>query len=268
MGIFNPYGSVVTAVLLLLAAQGVSAQVILGKVVDFEDYRPIAAAEVALHQEGQAEEPVRVAVTDTLGLFSIADVPTGDYQIRVSAIGYEEVLTPPFQFVKGNLLELEITASPDAVPVAPLRVVASRVSPVNAIRLVSNGYYERKEAWGADGMGLARFLDPEDLKALPPSSRVSDYLQGIPGVYVGGIGGNSQGITMRTTTKITRNRCDPAIFLDGTLLRITHGEPIDKLISASSISAIEVYPAINKPAQFGAMLEAACGAIVIWTGPR
>lgn len=251
----------------LITAPSLTAQEVIGRVLDFETDTPIPVAGVELLPAAGAAEAIGIAITDSLGAFAIRGFGVGRYRLRVQAFGYRTVLTPPFDVPTADPLVVEVRASPEAVPLAPLTVLATRRALVET-RLVTNGFYQRERDWGPDGVGLGHFLGPEDIAELPPSSQVTDMLRGLRGVYVGGGGGRWGAVRMRSTTSITENRCDPAIYLDGHHVRLDAGESINKLISAASIGAIEVYPAINKPAQFGHLQEKPCGAIVIWTGER
>ena len=241
-----------------------SGQSLVGRVIDFATADPVATAEVGLLGD-TGTQPLRVAIADSAGQFVIGDVAAGTYRLRVRRIGYLEVTTPEFSVMPGEPTRVEITASPDAIPLAPLMVVAG--PPRNSIRLVGSGFYEREAAWGRNGLGMGHFLGPAQLREMSRASRVSDYLRGLAGVYVGGGTGRKQVVEMRSTTSILRNRCTPSIYLDGQLIRFA--DSVDDVVSAMDVSAIEVYPGgTNKPAQFSHMQDDLCGSVVIWTGGR
>lgn len=256
-----------TAIAVLLTPFSLPAQGVVGRVLDFEADTPIPGAEVGLVPAAGAGEAIRTAIADSVGGFTILGVATGRYRLRVRAFGYEDVLTPPFDLPTKERVVVEVRASPEAVPLAPLTVLARR-RPLVETRLINNGFYQREQDWGPDGVGLAHFLGPEELEELPVASQVTDLLRGLSGVYVGGGGGRWQTVRMRSTTSITEHRCDPAIYLDGNNVRLAPGESLNKLVSARAVGAIEVYTAISKPAEFGHLTERPCGAIVIWTGER
>ena len=258
---------VLAGAVLLGTASSISAQSVVGRVFDFQTDTPIPAAEVELLPSAGEAVAIQAVLADSGGAFAIPGISTGRYRLRVRAYGYETVLTPAFDVPTSEPVVVEVRASPDAVPLAPLTVVAER-SPLVTARLVNTGFYQRELDWGPEGIGLAHFLGPEELSDMPPASQVTDLLRGLSGVYVGGAGGRWQGVTMRSTTSFSRNRCEPSIYLDGNLVRLSEGETVNKLISARSIGALEVYTAINKPAEFGELQENPCGAIVIWTGER
>lgn len=258
---------VVVGAAILCTASSTSAQSVVGRVFDFRTDTPIPAAEVELLPSAGEAVPIKATLADSAGAFVIGDISTGRYRLRVRAFGYEAVLTPAFDVPTSEPVVVEVRASPDAVPLAPLTVVAAR-SPLVTARLVNNGFYQRELDWGPEGIGLAHFLGPEELSDMPPASQVSDLLRGLSGVYVGGAGGRWRFVTMRSTTSFGKNRCVPSVYLDGNPVRLSEGETINKLISARSVGAIEVYTAINKPAEFGELQEDPCGAIVIWTGER
>lgn len=245
------------------AIRGLGAQTIHGRLIDDDTGQPIDVAEIALIR---GDDVARRTMTDVAGEFVLASIAAGRYRLRAERIGYESVTSPSFDINGDNIWAMELRASAVAVPLAPLTILSSTEAlGRNKLKLV--GYYERKRTWGRDGLGMGHFLDSSDLQKRP-STRVSDLLRDIPGVHIEGAGGRSQSITMRTVTNIYQRMCEPAIYLDGIMLRLDRGESIDFLVTARAVAAIEVYPAVNKPAEFGHMLDDPCGAVVLWTGPR
>ena len=73
---------------------------------------------------------------------------------------------------------------------------------------------------------------------------------------------------MRSATNLFRGRCLPTIYLDGVPLGPEDNPYIDDLVTGWSVTAIEVYPAMNKPGEFASMQGPPCGSIAIWTGGR
>lgn len=257
-----------TAVIALMCSAAntahASAQSISGRLLDHESDQPIANADISLLRD---DDTVAGAITGLDGAFSITDVRPGEYRLRTQHIGYQSVTSPVFRVRSEDALMVELRAAVTAVPLAPLTIVSGRRPVLNARKLEIVGFYERMSSWGETGLGFGHFLQPADLDNRR-ATRVSDLLRDLPGVYVEGAGGRSQTILMRSVTNISKRRCEPAIYLDGLMLRLDPGESIDALVTAESVSAIEVYPGINKPGEFGQMIDDACGALVLWTGSR
>ncbi len=267
-------------VLAALTAAPAAAQSIRGQLLDADTRQPIVTAEVALLPGETGYRAVATFTTDSTGAFLLRAKQPGWYRLRARRIGYEEVISPPVELGPGEPMQVELIMSGSAVPLAPLTVLA-RTAPAGNLRLVTAGFYERRKRWGREGLGMGYFMDGSDLDKRD-YSRVSQVVQEVPGVLVEGCGGISACIRMRAVTRIETPRgraavampCTPSIYLDGQLLDLgTHGTQmngvsIDQLLNARSLAAVEVYPSINHPAEFGRMVEEPCGAIALWTGGR
>lgn len=252
--------------LLGLVSPPLWGQAVRGRLVDDETGDPIVAANLSLLAGAQGDEVIRRVLTDDDGRFHIDQGRQGRYRLRAERIGYEAVTSPPFDLVGQDTLEVELRASVQAVPLAPLTVISDRPALILSLRLENSGFRERENTWGRNGLGFGYFLERADWERRAPS-RVSDILVDLPGVHVLGAGGRKQIIRMRSITSFSDpTGCTPMYYLDGAPLRFPGGESIDDLISAWSITAIEVYPGLAKPGEFMHMLDSACGAIVIWTG--
>ena len=64
-----------------------------GKVLDEESNADLALASVVLQDES-GQQNLNGALTDSIGLFSIAIIKAGSYQIKISHVGYQTVLIP------------------------------------------------------------------------------------------------------------------------------------------------------------------------------
>lgn len=260
----------------LSRALPVAAQSIHGRLLDADTRQPILTGEVVLLWGESGNHAVSTSTTDTAGTFLLEAKQSGWYRLRARRIGYQQVVSPPVALGPGHPMEVELTMAASAVPLAPLTVLA-RGAPAGNLRLLTSGFYERRKTWGKDGLGMGSFLDGADLD-MHDYSRVSQVLQELPGVLVGGCGGLNACIRMRNATTLTRGPCTPSIYVDGHLLDLQphggsraiqpRGESIDQLLPANSLAAVEVYPGIIRPARFGNMVEEPCGAIVLWTGGR
>lgn len=105
------------AVHILLAAQAMQATVV-GTVRDAQTGTPIAGAVVAL------SDLDRATATDEEGRYALRQVPAGPHHIAVRSIGYAShtvhALVP-----RAGELEINISLSPDPVPIEPLEVRGS-----------------------------------------------------------------------------------------------------------------------------------------------
>lgn len=247
-------------------ASPVVSQEVAGQLLDHGSEAAIEGAEVRLLSGEAGHQVLAVALTDADGLFNLEARQSGRYRLQASRIGYRTVTSPPFDISSGETLAVELRASVEAVPLAPLTVLTSRPPLRNSIRLKAGGFYDRQDSWGKEGLGAGHFFDQDDLDQIR-TFRVTDLLRGIPGVRVEAVGGRRQVVTMRTMT-FSGGRCTPAIYIDGHIVRRSGDaeNSIDDLISAPAVAAIEVYPGLTKPGQFTQMTSNPCGAVVIWTG--
>ncbi|MBW7937141.1 MAG: carboxypeptidase-like regulatory domain-containing protein, partial [Flavobacteriales bacterium] len=79
-------------------------QTIRGRVVDRDSQMPLIGVSVVL----TGISPLLGSITDEQGYFVMKQVPVGRYNIRVSYMGYEEVLLQQEQVLAGKELVLNI----------------------------------------------------------------------------------------------------------------------------------------------------------------
>ncbi len=111
---------VYAVVVLLLYSQsllGQSAGTIRGKVVDVQTREPLAGAVIRLEKTSYG------AVADANGNYVIADVPAGNYLIKVSLIGYEE-LEEAHKVEAGKTLVLNFELREKAIQSEEVQVIA------------------------------------------------------------------------------------------------------------------------------------------------
>jgi hypothetical protein len=236
-----------------------SSQVVRGRVLDQDTEEPVNVASVTLLVGTRGEEIVRGVLTDSLGRFVIGSGGDGRYRLSAERIGYEKVVSPPFDLVGRDTLEVELRMSTQAIPLAPLTVVSERMPLLDNIRLVEGGFVGRRDLYGREGLGSGHFLTKKDWEHRSPTM-IAEIVREVPGIRIVGAS-----IRMRTVTSFNPYGCVPSFYLDGNLIRL-RGESIEDLISAYSISAVEVYTGMTRPPEFMDMLEHPCGAIVLWTG--
>ncbi|MEE9184790.1 MAG: carboxypeptidase regulatory-like domain-containing protein [Acidimicrobiia bacterium] len=251
------------------APDPLAAQAVQGRVLEVETEEPVVSAVVQLLRGDEGDHVVASSVTDEQGHFRLRAPASGTYRLRSLRIGYQAVITPPFDLLGGEApLEVEVRLSAVTVELAPLTIVSERPPRLGNLRLDIAGYYERKDTWGRQGLGIGHFLEREDIDRTNPS-RVSDVVRMLRGVQVESAGGLRQVITLRGHGSIQRpgGRCIPAVFVDGA--PGATGADIDYLLSPWSLAAIEVYPGLSKPAEFFGGEDPgapACGVLALWTG--
>lgn len=126
-------------------------QSVRGSVIDNASQSPVAFANVMLMNT----QPLLGGVTDSLGNFSIANVPVGRYDLKITCIGYEEalvrevtvisakqsILTIPIK-ENSRLLE-EVTITPNInkeQPLNPMATVSARMLSVEEAGRYAGGF--------------------------------------------------------------------------------------------------------------------------------
>jgi hypothetical protein len=165
--------------------------------------------------------------------------------------------------------------------VVTLHLLAQSLAPVTVegrrdpTPLEKSGFYDRVQR-AQRGAFNADFITPEELDARL-GARTSDLLYGRRFVFPDGNG--------RQKVLKGRGGCKMTIYLDGQLVRperIGGGRfggssegivPIDDIVNATAIAAIEIYAsAANAPAEMiplvGSAQQGACGIVALWTGGR
>lgn len=244
----HPRGSgCVRGVMCLLALMGfdaapLAAQRVEGRLLDAETAAPITGATVSLLQEDGTA--VRSVLSDNAGAFTLEAPHPGVYRLRASRLGYRTGTSAPVDLVANAILPVQLRLSSRAVQVEPLTVTGV---PRNE-RLESQGFYDRRERYGPDGLKSGQFLEQEDIERHNPFSISDIFKQDMPGVFYG-----RNGITMR-------RGCRPAVFVNG--WKAPGG--FDNVASPRSLAGIEVYTGLAIPERY--LLDAnGCGVILLWT---
>ncbi|MFQ5551477.1 MAG: carboxypeptidase regulatory-like domain-containing protein, partial [Gemmatimonadales bacterium] len=100
-----------------------AAQTVVGRVVDARTAAPVIEARVNLLH---GELVVATASTDNTGRFRFIDLMRGSsYALKVTRIGYRELLTPRFELRGTGEFNLEL--EPVAVEIDPIVITASRL---------------------------------------------------------------------------------------------------------------------------------------------
>jgi hypothetical protein len=224
------------------------------------------------HATNEPLEGVTVVARDAFGdvLARRTTGPSGEFafevrnrpgiRLRAGRIGYQEVDTPYLSFENRDLFVIELHLDTEAVPLAPLTVVARSAS----VRSPVLGGFDRR----AEG-GFGWYFTRTEIEEIGPMM-VSDLLGRVPGVRLesGGRSGHRRTVTMaRATVGPGGGPCPVQIFLDGR--QITRGSvmevAVDDLVTPEAVEGIEVYRGLSTvPAEF-LTPESRCGVVAIWT---
>lgn len=152
----------------LLFAQKADKGTVRGNVFDKETAQPLAFARV------QIEAVSMGTSTDVNGFFSIAEIPVGTYQLKVSYLGYED-LTLDITIAKGEIL---------------YKTIYLQESGTNLGEVVISG---KKEQAKTQVQVSKLTVTPKQIRSLPSTGGQSDiaqYLTVLPGVvFTGDQGG-------------------------------------------------------------------------------
>lgn len=268
-------------------ADAAAGRGIVGRVAEEGTRRPVAGVTVTLvNERGQG---VTSAVTDAAGGFHL-DVPMpGRFQLRTQRVGYQRSLSQAMTMAPGDMVQVELVVSTDAVVLAPLTVVASSRDVTRNSRLAAFEWRQQNNPWG-------RFLGPEQIARIRPM-HASDVLQQVPRVQIAG----TPPVRQATMRGRFGDRCMPTIYVDGQRIPAPAGREdspdrearslapfarsfptlraegpadagvgLDELVSGTDIVAVEVYEKpFEAPAELGpAAAQINCGVIVIWTRRR
>lgn len=249
--------------LLLLCAAALSAvplraQVRLDGVIrDDSSGAAIPGARIELISPFQ--RPMGSRNADSLGTFTFPLPRLGEYQVRVTARGYQQVQVP-MRTEANPYVNAEIRLRRAGTLAAPLTYLARTQVMPNA---ELNAYYGRLR------LGRGAFFTRMHVEQARPAY-VSDLIGTVPGVVVqrGGQDGEHR-------TLLSRTGCVLRTYVDGQPLayRPATGEPgpsaLDAEVDQTIVEGIEVYvdPA-TVPAELGGGPDASCGAVGLWTRRR
>lgn len=200
--------------------------------------------DVRIQLLGFQETVVAEARSDSTGSFQIGPARAGSYTLWVEAAGHKDI-RERIDFVgrAPATLRLEmVRVSEDG------RSVATYLSRRDPLEFV--GFYDRR------GREAGTFLAYDQVRTRGAASP-SRLLLMIPGFQ--------EGVDrFGSAVVVGRRGCPPTLFVDGQ--ETGNVSQIDFLVTLFDIMAIEAYPGSSPPSQF-AGLNAACGAVVLWT-PR
>lgn len=120
---FRSLSALIFLLLLLLSGRVVAqsnTQTVRGTILDQDSHQPVFGAAVAV----VGSDPPLSATTDDDGRFSIAQVPTGRIDLRVRAVGFQELLMPNLLVVSARENVLNIVLEGSITHIKALEVTA------------------------------------------------------------------------------------------------------------------------------------------------
>lgn len=233
-------------------AASADAQIVLGHVIEDGSGNPVITAAVSMLDT--RNNVIRQTVSDSTGHFYLRAAGSGRYKLRVSALGYETVITPSIEVDFSEQYQVRVVLSPDAVLLAPLEVIARSRPLLSGMTL--QGYQDRR----AKNMGFAITADDIEQRH---GRAVTDMLRMVPGVRVEWEFGGSRVSIPSAATRLGGRTCDIKVFLDG--LEFAWGASTLDDIPTYDIHAIEVFRSLAEMPPELAGPDAQCGVIAIWT---
>jgi len=203
-------------------------------VVHNDKGKPVANAQVSVPGTGVDGR------TEETGTFRLGGLPSGTQTVEVRAIGFEP------KRVAVDLTREHLTT---------VDVVLDRpVQTLGAVTIYGKGNSAMAEFQRRLKAGWGHILTPADI-ARRNAFQASDLFLMIPGVRVARGRGFSNTILVRG--------CRPTVYLNGMRMDDDAASDIDMLVTPSELTAVEVYTAANRPAEF---FGNNCGSVVLWAG--
>jgi len=263
--------------LLLVIPQALSSQTIVGHVSEVATDQPIPEAAITIVDA--ANKRLALAISDSVGVFSLDAPQLEDARIRVQRLGYAATESVALTLSPGDTLRLEIHLRPEPVLLDSITAAATPVRFDHNVR----GFARRMQG------GFGRYLGPAQLANMRVNS-VMDVLIPISG---GALLWENNGRLLYGRSRIG-GLCTPRVFVDGTMIqetvesggRLGRGSipmvPVDANVPASNIRAVEFYRRPREaPPQYQAILSVEtrtrtmggnsgssggeCPIILIWT---
>ena len=133
---FRKIFTVVSILLLITSVATAQSGRIMGKVLDQQTQEPLIGANVIIMGSSLG------AATDVNGNFIISQVPPGNYNIKASYIGYQDVTVEAVRVVAGLTAEVNFNLPSSTIATGEVVIVSQRPivekSATNAIRIVSS----------------------------------------------------------------------------------------------------------------------------------
>jgi hypothetical protein len=243
------------AACLLLAPCLASAQVIQGRAIDATTGNPVPDVSVRIDSDGRQ---FGNTVTDSLGRFTLRAASGGSYRITTSHIAFAPV-EATVDVGAGAMVEVLLRLSIQPTELPAIEVIARGRAPDAALERA--GFYDRRNA------GFGVFRTPEEVERRPLFA-ASDLFLNTNGVRVGYAGIQGKDVTM---SRGADPDCRPRVYIDNVMARrggrnsMPGDPPLDALIPARDILAVEIYRSPSETPQEYAGNDVTCGVIIFWT---
>ena len=179
--------------------------------------------------------------TQETGTFSLGGLPSGTQTVEVRAIGYEPKRIA-VDLTRERLTTLDVTLD-------------HPVQTLDAVTIYGKGNTTMAEFAKRLKAGWGHFLTPADI-AKRNAFQATDLFRTMAGVRVAPTRGFGYRILLR-------GGCQPTVYLNGMRLDDNAASEIDNLVTPSELTAVEVYNAASRPAEFWGNN---CGSVVLWAG--
>jgi hypothetical protein len=203
-------------------------------VVHNDKGKPVVNAQVSVPGTGID------ARTEETGTFQLGGLPSGTQTVEVRAIGFEPKRVA-VDLTRDRLTTLDV-------------LLDHPVQTLDAVRVYGKGNSAMAEFQRRLKAGWGHILTPADI-ARRGAFQATDLFRTMPGVRV------AQGRGFSSTVLV--RGCRPTVYLNGMRMDEDAASDIDMLVRPSELTAVEVYTAANRPAEF---FGNGCGSIVLWAG--
>lgn len=206
------------------------------------------AATLAALPDAEVSIPAisRSARTNWLGEVTLADVPAGDFRVRVCRIGYvpADVLIRFSRDTVGYVFMLEP---------APVGLDTMRTSATKHVPLLLQEFETRRR------MAIGRFLTDSVFHAEPTQPLARILEAHLPGFRAADMD--------RTVMRF--NCGTPDLYINGFRSGGTRGpDPTDlRTVVGADVAGVEYYTSASAPVQYRRLSASRCGVLLIWLKP-
>jgi len=240
---------------LLVAAPALSAQTIVGRVLDDARNSPVAGAIVRLLDEEDEERAQ--AIADSLGRFTLAPPENGHYVLEAVRLGYERTRSPLLDMHEGGSVPLDLMMTPLPIGLEGFQVTVQQ---------------EVSELLAPMGLTPARlgnrWIDHDFIESVQVKADIGSVIRwkNIPGAYViNGDNATSFSGTPRLCIQLQRGR--GAGGGNGCALLVLNGMVVPPeaaaLIDPAAFDAVAVLLPTEATTYWGTLGGA--GAVLMWT---
>ncbi len=215
-----------------------------GHVLDEATGAPVEGAEVHVGE--------RSVLTSVSGFFAFEELAPGAAVVSVSHLAYED-REVAVQLVAARSVQVEIRVSVEALALDPIEVT---VRPSRRLRQMQGFEYRREVAFG-------RFFTRDQLELLHPRN-LGDVLREVPGIHVRNTRSSGLGDVL---LRFRGGTCQPKVWVDGVERNKAWSQLELKELPGWELEAVEVYKALETPAEFYDPAGSPCVTIVAWTRP-